>query len=249
MLRRDLPLHRLLVASQLLVDDNFVVRNRLRVKFRQRGSVGELHQNVLTPRLRIGIGGGERLHLLRRATQHVHRGCERRIILRRLRRICGSDLGPRHPQQRLIAELRMLLQRIERSSCLRVFLELHIANARAELCLRNQQRLRILLRKRRECRRRIRQLPFVESEHCTIKLRTTHVLRHLIHERFERSLLLRFQRCGILQRHLRRFLLLLVSRKHRLVSLRRSLAFAAEMLRATEQIARMNTELLRERRE
>ena len=249
MLRRDLPLHRLLVASQLLVDDNFVVRNRLRVKFRQRGSVGELHQNVLTPRLRIGIGGGERLHLLRRATQHIHRSGECRIILRRLRRICGSDLGPRHPQQRLIAELRMLLQRIQRGSCLRVFLELHIANARAELRLGNQQRLRILLHKRRECRCSICQFRFVESEHRTVKLRATHVLRHLIHEHFERSLLLRLQRCGILQCRLRSLLLLIVSRKHRLVLLHRRLAIAAEMLRTTEQIARMNAELLRERRE
>ena len=73
--------------------------------------------------------------------------------------------------------------------------------------------------------------------------------RRLIHERFERSLLIHLQRRRIFQSLLRRFFLILVTAHYRLVLRARLWQFAAQVMRATEKVTRMNPEFLRERRQ
>ena len=126
-------------------------------------------------------------HFRHGAAQQVERGGRGRIKLRRLRRISRTDLRAGEPGQRLVGELRMLLQRIERGVGLRPFFELNIARTNAELSLRKQRRFRIFLREGREHRRSLRLLSFVECKHRAVKFRARNVFwRRLIHQRLQR---------------------------------------------------------------
>jgi hypothetical protein len=132
------------------------------------------------------------------------------------------------PGERLIRELRMLLQRFECSDGLGIFLELHHACAHTELRFRGERRLRIFLRERSKLRGRLALPSFVEREHRAVKCGACDVLgRRLVHERFERHLLIRLQDRRIFQSLLCRLFLILVTAQHSLVLRARLRQFAA----------------------
>ena len=147
---RGQPLQGLLDPQRLgtLADGQLIRGCRLLELPSRLLSIGAGQQPIGPPQLGAGIGLGQRSGLVGRQTVVLRRRDHRLLIGLSVGRICRARLRLGDPAAGLIAQLRMVLERIEHLERLGVLLELHLAEAQSKLRLRHQRRVGVL---RGEC--------------------------------------------------------------------------------------------------
>ena len=250
--RAGLALHGLFraVGIVVLAQHLLIGLGRLAVHLGEHLRVGDFEHDVAAAHLGIGVARGELARPLGGAAEGLHGAAERLLVGRGVGRVGRPGLAAPEPPERLVAQRRVLGERLKGLRRLRETLELHLEVAQAELGFGDDGRLGELLDQGREPAQGFRELPLLGQEQARVEGRSLNVLRRRSLDESLVECLLHGREGGrILEGFRGGLFLLLVADEDGLVLGAGFGALAREVVRAAEEVAGVDAELLREGRQ